>query len=137
MPQPEVAVVHDAAARSPQVTPSATHAPPTQQPATHVESSQHGWPVPPHAFDIPLLQTIPLAAVGFVPEAKQAVPVPQQPPAAQVVPPQHGCPTPPHAVQAPLEQLLPPVHIESLAMQVLLPGSQQPPEPQVAFAQQT
>jgi hypothetical protein len=110
----------------PHDAPVPTHLPLMQQPAAHVEPSQHAWPAAPHAVTVPLLHTMPLVAFAAVPEAKQTVPVPQHAPPAHVVPPQQPWPTPPHATHAPFVHEPPPPHVEPLATHVEVPVSQHP-----------
>lgn len=132
--------VHAPPMDPPQDVAVARQTPPTQHaPApVHVSVAQHGWPVPPHATELPLSQTVGPASLVDVaaPEATQPLPM-QQPPPPHTLPAQHGWPGMPHAGQLPALQVPPFVQVAPLAKQTSRFASQQPPLPHVLPGQQT
>lgn len=105
------------------------HAPTAEQ----VSFWQQGWPVPPHATDVPASHTLP--AVVVVPDAAHFVPPTQQPAPLHTFPGQHASPCRPQAVHLPPEHVPPPMQADALVTQTLLAESQQPVPPHVAPAQ--
>ncbi len=113
--------------------------------------AQHGWPLPPHALQLPELQivavavhTLPVQQGWLLPPHAAQVPPEQIAPAPQVVP-QQGCPAPPHETQLPDEaQTVPVPHDWPLqqgsfaapqATQVDVPDEHRNPVAQVEFGQ--
>jgi hypothetical protein len=111
----------------PQLAPSATHAPPTQQlvAIAQVEVSQQGWPSAPQATTEPATQAWPEVVLLFWPEARHVV-TSQQPPPRQVLPEQQASPAWPQETQAPPVQMPPPSQMVLSAMHWCGPGSQHP-----------